>query len=720
MGILLALPGAAGVVWTVGAARKPGLDASGMAGVLGFGVSILGLVVGIASLAVAWVAYQADRREAADSVQLSGIANDLAREVRKAWRAEAEVRQLYVHGTLSVSWQQAPAGLTAPWASICAAAERWPTGGAPNPDEWAADPAGLEGAGAERITEVFSKQVPTHRLIVLGREGAGKSVLLVQLLLRLLALRGENSEKPVPVLLSLASWNPVEESDLFAWIARRLAINYEFLGLAAPAPNRSISRARALLDDQQILPLLDGFDEIKQGFRMEALRRINAALQAGQGIVLACRTEDYRNALSYEPAGSGSRPVPLAQAAGIELQDLDMETVRDLLCEGTRDGGLSQRWQPVTEQLSDATRPVALALGTPLMASLAADIYTPRPGDVISEIPSPVDLIVDPATGTPRTRVEIEDQLLAGFLPATYARRHAGSTRWTTEEAEQSLRFLAGHLRDNVGGTTDIEWWNLHRAVPRVIHALVIGVPFWVALAVAAPLAIASSVSAWLVATAVVLVAGWVLGTLHAFLEPKPEPAARIRISWLSAALVVGISCFVAYHEDVGTGILVLPLGIVIVFVGFGRKATQDADTVVAMDPLSLLERDRKTARTIIMGPAVLGVISLAGLLTFGLVTQGPAAYADAGFPLSEVTLAMLGLMGLSVYGGLAVAFRHTASPALTITCWYLALRRKAPRNLMSFLVDAHQQYTVLRRVGAVYQFRHLDLQRHLADRQQS
>jgi hypothetical protein len=33
----------------------------------------------------------------------------------------------------------------------------------------------------------------------------------------------------------------------------------------------------------------------------------------------------------------------------------------------------------------------------------------------------------------------------------------------------------------------------------------------------------------------------------------------------------------------------------------------------------------------------------------------------------------------------------------------------------MTFLRDAHEQRGVLRQVGAVYQFRHINLQRHLA-----
>jgi hypothetical protein len=45
----------------------------------------------------------------------------------------------------------------------------------------------------------------------------------------------------------------------------------------------------------------------------------------------------------------------------------------------------------------------------------------------------------------------------------------------------------------------------------------------------------------------------------------------------------------------------------------------------------------------------------------------------------------------------------------------YLVTRRKVPWDLMMFLEDAHQHRGVLRQVGAVYQFRHIDLQRHLA-----
>jgi hypothetical protein len=43
-----------------------------------------------------------------------------------------------------------------------------------------------------------------------------------------------------------------------------------------------------------------------------------------------------------------------------------------------------------------------------------------------------------------------------------------------------------------------------------------------------------------------------------------------------------------------------------------------------------------------------------------------------------------------------------------------LAMRRRLPWSLMDFLADAHQR-GVLRQAGAVYQFRHIDLQHRLA-----
>jgi hypothetical protein len=72
--------------------------------------------------------------------------------------------------------------------------------------------------------------------------------------------------------------------------------------------------------------------------------------------------------------------------------------------------------------------------------------------------------------------------------------------------------------------------------------------------------------------------------------------------------------------------------------------------------------------------------------------------------------------LGLAVGLGLVVSTPKTAWPSYMIAKGWLALHHRLPWPLMSFLADAHQR-GVLRQAGAVYQFRHIDLQHRLATR---
>lgn len=145
-----------------------------------------------------------------------------------------------------------------------------------------------------------------HRLlVVLGEPGAGKTILLIRLVLDLLARR--SLEDPVPVLIPLASWNPTPTGqDLYRWLEARLITNHP--GLADPADpvpgGTATSRGRALLNAGLILPVLDGLDELPDAVRGPAIARINEALRPGQRLVLAARSQPYQEAV--RPAG-GSR-----------------------------------------------------------------------------------------------------------------------------------------------------------------------------------------------------------------------------------------------------------------------------------------------------------------------------------------------------------------------------------------------------------------------------
>ena len=62
------------------------------------------------------------------------------------------------------------------------------------------------------------------------------------------------------------------------------------------------------------------------------------------------------------------------------------------------------------------------------------------------------------------------------------------------------------------------------------------------------------------------------------------------------------------------------------------------------------------------------------------------------------------------------MSFFQAAWPQYEIARAWLALPRRLPWRLMTFLADAHRR-GVLRQAGAVYQFRHIELQQRLANR---
>jgi hypothetical protein len=102
-------------------------------------------------------------------------------------------------------------------------------------------------------------------------------------------------------------------------------------------------------------------------------------------------------------------------------------------------------------------------------------------------------------------------------------------------------------------------------------------------------------------------------------------------------------------------------------------------------------------------------VIAVLGGIVTGLI-YGPVPGVVFGLSagLSCATVSGLGAALI----GRRLALR--ATPLFAITALILAARKKAPLRLIRFLDDAHQ-LGILRQVGAVYQFRHAQLQDHLA-----
>ena len=113
-----------------------------------------------------------------------------------------------------------------------------------------------------------------------------------------------------------------------------------------------------------------------------------------------------------------------------------------------------------------------------------------------------------------------------------------------------------------------------------------------------------------------------------------------------------------------------------------------------------MLARDRKASF----------LLMIVGGLTFGLAI-GLVAGLVAGLAAGVAS----GAVG-AVAGGWAASTNGTVWLSYLRTKGWLALRRRLPWKLMGFLADAHRR-GVLRQAGAVYQFRHIELQHRLATR---
>ena len=128
------------------------------------------------------------------------------------------------------------------------------------------------------------------------------------------------------------------------------------------------------------------------------------------------------------------------------------------------------------------------------MVGLARTIYNPRPGESSISLPDPAELC-DPALFA--TFKDLEGHLFDAFIPAAYRDyRTLGSRRWTAARAERWLVYLARHLTD-LGGTTDLAWWELWHATPRQLSGIVTGLISGLAIGIAAWLGPGSGIWNW-------------------------------------------------------------------------------------------------------------------------------------------------------------------------------------------------------------------------------
>ena len=172
-------------------------------------------------------------------------------------------------------------------------------------------------------------------LLILGAPGAGKTTLLLELARDLLDRAEQDASYPMPVVFHLSSW-AVRRRPLADWLVDELAERYY-------VPRKL---AQAWIDAEQVLPLLDGLDEVAPEHRAECVEAINTFRQQHGLVPLAvcCRVADYQalparvelsGAVVIKPLSRAQVSTYLKQAgkplAGVRTALRDDETLWELL-----------------------------------------------------------------------------------------------------------------------------------------------------------------------------------------------------------------------------------------------------------------------------------------------------------------------------------------------------------------------------------------------------
>jgi hypothetical protein len=539
-------------------------------------------------------------------------------------------------------------------------------------------------------------------------------MLLVRLVLDLLARRAAGA--PVPLLVSVASWDP-RSQDLHSWLAGQMTVDHP--SLRAPVIQGAVSGSRAamLIAQRFIVPVLDGLDEMPEHLWGAAIAGINRTLRPGEGAVLASRTDSYEAAVRWP----GGVLAPLHGAGVIELMPVDPAAAGKYLVQNEAGTG---RWSPVLAALGTAS-PTGRALSTPLMLSLAREIYGLSPELASRQVLDPEELCSKDVT----SREMVEERLLDAFIPSAYRDRPSvaepSRNSWGEAEARQWFAFIASHLERVIKGP-GFAWWQLEcsnwRLVTRAGAVIAGGVGFALTLVVlsGSPAQVGAKVLAAVGAGAVSGLIIWWQGNPQ---RPITKVGWSLRFAARLPSLLAGKRGF-------------RPVGIAQVFVGVTFPVILVLNWLVfglAAEPAWLLVglaaagihgvyedlTDAATPRAVLTGElrsmlvlaAVAAVYSVTGnyilgtavgrvVRAVGSIADAPALGAAAGLGFGAALALGLGLTFTSY-----LRFRLAAA--------WLAACRKLPWRLITFLEDGHTR-GVLRYSGADYQFRHIELQHQL------
>ena len=212
-------------------------------------------------------------------------------------------------------------------------------------------------SGTRAIDKFDELGTGARTLLILGAPGAGKTTTLLELACDLLNRAEQDVNQSIPVVFNLSSW-ATSKHKLADWLVQELTTKYQV----------SKSLSRTWIQNQQLLLLLDGLDEVHHTRRNACVRAINEFSQNyGQTEMVVCsRIKDYE-ALSHRLQFQGA----------IFIQPLTSEQIENYLSqagEGLTGVKTALRTDLIFQEFAQ----------TPLMLSIMSLAYQDIP---VAELP---------------------------------------------------------------------------------------------------------------------------------------------------------------------------------------------------------------------------------------------------------------------------------------------------------------------------------------------
>jgi DNA polymerase III delta prime subunit len=210
------------------------------------------------------------------------------------------------------------------------------------------------------LIETFNRDYVAGQLLILGAPGAGKTTALLSLAKQLVREALEKPKTVIPILFELSTWRDDNQS-IHDWLIEQLYDLYP--------SQRKYKRYETWLEQQVLLPLMDGLDELGLERQKKCTIKLKEFARGYPHLVICCRDRAFEAVKILNPLRGKVYLKPLADK---QIQDyLERKNRSELWAEIEAKPDLSKLLEPTPEGDPGLFR-------VPLFLKLATDVYDPQ------------------------------------------------------------------------------------------------------------------------------------------------------------------------------------------------------------------------------------------------------------------------------------------------------------------------------------------------------